>query len=110
MARKYVRVQGQVQKVMFRQTLIRAMIKRGLTGGASNNRQQRDVVDITMDGDTDVIDDLVEALRTTKPLNSWGAQVDTIKVLPSGVAVDAHQVTTTNVDDRSWNPNVEMYL
>ncbi|KAF0699105.1 Aste57867_10307 [Aphanomyces stellatus] len=95
---------------MFRQTLIRAMIKRGIVGGATNNRQQKDVVDITMDGDAATVGALLEALRATKPLNSWGAQVETLTVLKTGMDIDDHQVTTTNVDGRSWNPNVEMYL
>ncbi|RHY66429.1 hypothetical protein DYB30_004719 [Aphanomyces astaci] len=96
MARTYVRVQGNVQKVMFRQTLIRAMVKRGISGGASNNRQQKDLVDITMDGNADEVEALVEALRTTKPLNSWGAEVVTLAVLTSGLDVDAHQVRYTS--------------
>ncbi|KAG9402035.1 hypothetical protein AC1031_007730 [Aphanomyces cochlioides] len=110
MPQVFVRVRGNVQKVMFRQTLIRAMIKRGIVGGASNNRQQKDLVDITFEGEEDAIGQLVQALKTTKPLNSWGAQVEKLEIRDSGISMEDHQVTTENVDNRSWNPNVVMYL
>ncbi|OQS01715.1 hypothetical protein ACHHYP_00303 [Achlya hypogyna] len=105
----HAKATGTVQKVMFRQTIIRAMMKRGIEGGATNLKQ-RDVVEMTLRGDASQIQDLLQAIRETQPLNSWGAQVQTLTVLKAGRPIEDHQVTTTNVDDRSWNPNVEMYI
>jgi len=65
-----------------------------------------------MEGDEDKVLDLAKKLTETKPLNSWGAQLDTLtreetgKVLP----IEKHQVTTENVDKFKWNKNVEFYL
>ncbi|KDO19254.1 hypothetical protein SPRG_15035 [Saprolegnia parasitica CBS 223.65] len=107
----HAKATGNVQQVMFRQTIIRAMTKRGIAGGATNLKTpSRDTVEMTLDGDAATIQTFLDALRTTQPLNSWGARVDALVVLSTGRAVREHQVTTTNVDDRSWNPNVEFYI
>ncbi|EQC36407.1 hypothetical protein SDRG_05864 [Saprolegnia diclina VS20] len=107
----HAKATGNVQQVMFRQTIIRAMTKRGITGGATNLKTPaRDTVEMTLDGDAATIQTFLDALRTTQPLNSWGARVDALVVLPTGRAVQEHQVTTTNVDERNWNPNVEFYI
>jgi acylphosphatase len=91
MAIVHAKVQGTVQQVMFRQTVIRAMISRNIVGGATN-LEQKDQVELTLEGDENHIKDLLQALKTTKPLNSWGAQVNTLTVLNLGKAINEHQV------------------
>ncbi|OQS07077.1 hypothetical protein THRCLA_20223 [Thraustotheca clavata] len=112
MGRKIVhaKVQGTVQRVMFRQTVIRAMIKRDIVGGATNLRENRDQVEMTLDGDENVINEFLATLQATKPLNDWGAQVNKLTIMSTGREVNAHQVTTSNVDNRDWNPNVKFYI
>ncbi|KAG3118931.1 hypothetical protein PI124_g7538 [Phytophthora idaei] len=108
----WLEVRGKVQRVMFRQTVIRAMQKRGLEGGASNDRQDRNLVRMTLRGDSERMEELVAALREGKPINDWGAKATSVEDVDEerGVALEAHQVTTTTVDNRHWNPNVTMFL
>jgi hypothetical protein len=82
---------------------------RSLQAGATNHAD-RTRVDLTLQGSSDVIEELVEKLQSTKPLNSWGAQVEKLEETKAGIALDAHQVTTLNVDRFRWSKGVEMYL
>ena len=101
---------GKVQNVMFRQTFIRALQTRGLRGGATNSEKDNNEVTITMEGDSKMIEELENKLKTKEKLNSWGALVEKYQELPEVIPVDHHQVTTNNVDSFNWSPNVEMYL
>ncbi|GAB9465540.1 hypothetical protein Gpo141_00002946 [Globisporangium polare] len=105
-------VRGKVQNVMFRQTLIRATLKRGLAGGASNDRADKQLVRVTLRGDDERIDELVALLRSGTTLNDWGAKAASVHEVECahGKALDAHQVTTDNVDTKNWNPNVTMFI
>lgn len=105
-------VRGKVQNVMFRQTLIRATLKRGLVGGASNDRADKQLVRVTLRGDDERIDELVALLRSGTALNDWGAKAARVDEVEraQGKALDAHQVTTDNVDTKNWNPNVTMFI
>ncbi|TYZ63150.1 hypothetical protein PybrP1_008233 [[Pythium] brassicae (nom. inval.)] len=109
---RFFEVRGKVQRVMFRQTVIRAMRTRGLTGGASNDRADRTLVRLTLRGDSDAVEELVGELRSGRELNDWGARAAAVMEVERscGVAANAHQVTTENVDNRDWNPNVTMYI
>lgn len=107
--RRFFSARGEVQGVMFRQTLIRGAQKRNLHAGASNLPGGREVL-FTLEGDEALLDEMVQAVRSMDPLNSWGARVDELVEKPEGQPVAEHQVHTGNVDDFSWNPNVEMYL
>ncbi|KAE9310974.1 hypothetical protein PF008_g20318 [Phytophthora fragariae] len=86
---RWLEVRGKVQNVMFRQTVIRAMQKRGLEGGATNDRQDRNL-----------------------PINDWGARATSVEDVDAerGLALEAHQVTTATVDNHRWNPNITMFL
>lgn len=79
---------GKVQKVMFRQvgentfsnfnirqTVIRASIKRGLKAGATNDKLDKNKVDITLIGDIQIIDEMINKMKTGNDLNDWGANV-----------------------------------
>lgn len=107
--RRFYLARGNVQGVMFRQTLIRGAQKRNLRAGASNLPSGTEVA-ITLDGDNDAIHDLVESARSLDPLNSWGARIDELIEQDAGRSIGDHQVTTENVDRFSWNPDVEMFL
>lgn len=107
--KRFFLAQGRVQGVMFRQTLIRGAQNRHLRAGASNLPNGREVA-FTLEGEAAAIADLVEALRTRQPLNSWGACADCLLEQDDGAPVESHQVHTGNVDGFSWNPNVVMYL
>jgi acylphosphatase len=107
--KRFFLAQGKVQGVMFRQTVIRGAHKRKLRAGATNLPGGTQVA-ITLDGDDGAIDDIVAAATKLQPLNSWGAAIETLTELESGRELEEHQVTTDNVDDFSWNPNVEMFL
>ncbi|KAF4322608.1 hypothetical protein BBO99_00003784 [Phytophthora kernoviae] len=105
---RWLEVRGKVQRVMFRQTVIRAMQKRGLEGGATNDRQDKNLVRMTLRGDADRIEELVAALREGKPINDWGARATNVEDMDAerGMVMEAHQVTTATVDNRHWNPNI----
>jgi len=89
---------------------MRACINRGLTAGASNDGTNRSRVTFTIEGANDKIDEIVNYMKTGKPLNSWGARVDRVIELDKGLSIDEHQVTTKNVDQFNWKKNVEFYI
>ncbi|GMF12572.1 unnamed protein product [Phytophthora lilii] len=109
---RWLEVRGKVQNVMFRQTVIRAMQKRGIEGGATNDRQDRNLVRMTLRGDPERVVGLVAALREGKPINDWGARATSVEDVDEerGLALEAHQVTTATVDNHRWNPNITMFL
>jgi acylphosphatase len=95
---------------MFRQTLIRGAKKRGLEAGATNSAVERHRVDFTLRGDNNKIEELITILKSGKPINSWGAKVTSLIENTSGIPLNEHEVTTTNVDNFKWKKGVEMYL
>jgi acylphosphatase len=104
------RATGRVQGVMFRQTFVRALQKRGLEGGASNSRHRRDEITFTAKGAAEVVEELIGKMGAGQPLNSWGARVESLELLDDVIPIDRHQVTTFNVDEFAWSPDVEFYL
>ena len=76
--------------------------------GATNEESGH--VTITLTGDPNQIEQLVEVLGSGKHLNDWGAMVESVVEVAEGKALLAHQVNTANVDSIQWNPNVKMYL
>ncbi|KAJ0407122.1 hypothetical protein ATCC90586_005686 [Pythium insidiosum] len=109
---RFFQVRGKVQRVMFRQTVIRAMIKRGLQGGATNDKADRTLVHVTLRGGADSIQELIDAIGSGSDLNDWGARATAVKEVDRarGKSLSSHQVTTENVDSKNWNPNCTMYL
>ena len=106
----YFLVEGRVQGVMFRQTFIRAAEKRGVSAGASNLPDRR--VSCYLGGDEARVQEILVGLGSREPINSWGALVTRLTMLPpeEGTPLRSHQVTTQNVDRFKWNPDVQMYL
>jgi acylphosphatase len=107
--KRFFLARGNVQGVMFRQTVIRAAQKRKLRAGATNLPGGREVA-ITLDGDDKAIVEMIASAREMKPLNSWGAVIEELVEQDGGRNIRVHQVTTENVDDISWNPDVNMFL
>ncbi|OFZ13020.1 MAG: hypothetical protein A2X86_09360 [Bdellovibrionales bacterium GWA2_49_15] len=103
-------VKGKVQGVMFRQTFIRALLKRQLLGGVSNDPREHDRVSFTIQGDEQKISEVLERLISVVPLNSWGASVTHLELLGAAIPIEQHQVTTANVDNFRWTQSVEFYL
>lgn len=106
----YYKVIGNVQGVMFRQTLIRGALKRGLQAGATNLSDGS--VSFVLNGEESQIEEIILFLKSGKVINSWKAQVEQLLVLPEedGILFEDHQVTTDNVDNFNWSEGVEMYL
>ena len=105
----YLNAHGIVQNVMFRQTIIRAAQKYGLEAGATNGFDKNSCA-ITLKGSKDKIDQLVDKIQNTKILNSWGAQVSSLDILPQGIPIDDHTVTTKNVDDFNWRTDIQFFI
>lgn len=105
----YLVATGKVQGVMFRQTIIRAAEKRKIQAGATNLPSGNEVA-VTLVGDEDLINEIVEGLTSGRPINSWGAFPSQVEVLEQGMELNEHQVTTDNVDDFKWSTGVEFYL
>jgi acylphosphatase len=95
---------------MFRQTVIRAALARGLVAGATNVRTDRGRVDVSLRGDRGKIRELVDGLRSGKRLNSWGARCTSVEEMASGRDPLEHEVNTANVDDIEWVQGVSFYL
>ncbi|SFK24213.1 Acylphosphatase [Nitrosomonas aestuarii] len=103
-------VTGNVQNVMFRQTFIRGAQKRKLKGGASNDTKYSNRVHCSLEGESAAIDEMISKLRTGKPINSWNAHVEVLHFYDYFTEISEHQVTTENVNQHHWSPNVEFYL
>jgi acylphosphatase len=108
---KSFQVTGRVQGVMFRQTFIRACVKRKIHAGATNHPDNRNLVTCTIESDdSKTIDKLVIDLEELNQLNSWGAHVDSLKILEKSLTVKDHEVTTDNVDNFNWSSGVTFFL
>lgn len=60
---RYFKGHGQVQRVMFRQTIIRAAQRRGLVAGASNSKSDINEVTFTLSGDNNKIEEILQFFR-----------------------------------------------
>lgn len=60
---RYFKGYGQVQRVMFRQTFIRAAQRRGLVAGASNTKNNTNEVTFTLSGDNNKIEEILQFFR-----------------------------------------------
>ena len=103
-------VYGKVQGVMFRQTFIQGLLKRKLSGGATNNNDPEKTVSITIEGNKKEIETTIADLKIIKVINSWNASIENIKEHNEIIEFDDHQVTTENVDQFKWSSGVEFYF
>lgn len=109
-ALKSFEARGRVQGVMFRQTLIRGALKRGLRAGATNDPADRGRVTFTVEGAPAALDAFIGALLATKPLSSMGAEAEAVAEITPPIPMERHEVTTDNVGQFHWRGGVEMYL
>ncbi len=103
-------VAGNVQGVMFRQTFIRGAQKRKIKAGATNDSKKHHLVHCSLEGEESVVEEMINKLREVKPLNSWNAQVKELHFYDHFIKFSDHQVTTDNVNDYNWSPDVDFYL
>jgi acylphosphatase len=101
---------GDVQWAMFRQTIMRAALRRNIRAGATNCGDDKHKVIATFCGETRKIDDLVSVLGSGKVLNSWKAKVTSWEEHANGISVEEHEVTTENVDSIQWPGKVEIFI
>jgi len=113
MSQYYFDVYGKVQKVMFRQTLMRAAKKRNLFAAASNDRTDPQHVLCYVEGDEKLCQEIMERIESGMQLNSWGAKASKLEVCErpeSDFLYEEFEVNTKNVDDINWSEGVEFYL
>jgi acylphosphatase len=107
---RYFLARGEVQGVMFRQTLIRAAIKRDLIAGATNQPNPNEV-SFALAGENHKIQEIIDFLKSGKPINNWGAKImEVVEFTDKKDPIETYQVTTSNVDSFEWSPNVDFYL
>jgi acylphosphatase len=107
---KYYEAKGTVQNVMFRQTFIRGAQKRSLKAGATNDSRDMDRVIFILQGEEAQVNQYVDFLKDKKVINSWGATIEKMTRIETEAPLSSFQVTTENVDQFNWNPDVEMYV
>ena len=107
---KHFKATGKVQGIMFRQTLIRGAQKRGLEAGASNCPENKNQAFFCLKGEKNKIVELLEILSSSIELNSWRCRIDTIEELSLNKELCSYEVTTENVINFNWNPNITFYL
>lgn len=103
-------VTGNVQGAMFRQTFVRGAQKRKIKGGATNDSRNHHLVHCSLEGEESVVEEMISKLREVKPLNSWNAQVNELHFYDHFIEFSDYQVTTDNVNDYHWSPDVDFYL
>jgi len=109
MAARYFIAIGKVQGVMFRQTIMRGAMKRGLKAGATNLPNTHEV-DFMLEGEDSSIQEIVDFIRSGKNINDWEAKIDELKEIESGNSISDYEVTTENVESFNWSTNVNFYL
>lgn len=107
---KFFYVFGKVQGVMFRKTFVYGCHIRGLRAGATNSLDRHDKVSCTISGEEAIVNELIGRLTNGEPLNSWGAQVESIEESAEFIPIENHQVHTDNVDSFQWRSGVEVFL
>ena len=107
---RHFKAKGKVQNIMFRQSLVRGLEKRGLEGGASNCSRDRNTAYFCLKGDHDKIEKLIDFLKSGIKLNNWDCHIKEITELSIDKSLKNYEVTTENVNNFNWNPNIIMYL
>lgn len=106
---RFFMVQGKVQGVMFRQTLIRGAQRRNLSAGATNSSDGLKV-DFCLVGNNEKIQEIIDFLKSDVSINSWNPEISAVHEYPEGKTVSEHEVNTENVDGFEWSTDIEMFL
>ena len=109
MACRYFKALGKVQGVMFRQTVMRGAMNRGLKAGATN-LDNKSEVDFMLEGENEKIQEMVDFIKSGEDINDWDAKVEELQEVESKNSIDNYEVTTENVDSFNWSTNVNFYL
>ncbi|RLA64584.1 MAG: hypothetical protein DRQ88_00565 [Epsilonproteobacteria bacterium] len=109
MACRYFKALGKVQGVMFRQTIMRGAMKRGLKAGATNLPSKNEV-DFMLEGEDAVIQEMVDFIKSGKAINDWDAKIEKLEEVNTDDSIGDYEVTTENVDSFNWSTNVNFYL
>eukprot|EP01120_Amphizonella_sp_Union-15-10_P017096 TRINITY_DN9390_c0_g1_i2.p1 TRINITY_DN9390_c0_g1~~TRINITY_DN9390_c0_g1_i2.p1 ORF type:complete len:119 (-),score=15.82 TRINITY_DN9390_c0_g1_i2:22-378(-) len=107
---RYFTAIGNVQRVMFRQTLVRSAIRRGIEAGASRTPNDRAEVSFTLVGNNKQIQEIVTKLKQKKNINNLGAKVLLLREFTSGKEVQEHEVHSGNYLAGEWDPDVKINL
>jgi acylphosphatase len=103
-------VHGKVQGVMFRKTLILAAKNRNLNAGATNDKEDRNCVHFSLEGDKEKIEDIEIKLISLPKLNSWGAKPERLDKVDQYRDVSTYEVTTENINELNFTSGVEFFL
>lgn len=107
---KSFEVFGKVQGVMFRKTFILGLINRKLAGGATNLKNEKRSVQITIVAiDESQIIKVINELLNLDALNSWHAKVEYILEI-NPIEISNHEVTTSNIDPNYSASGIEFYF
>lgn len=106
----YLVVKGKVQHVVFRQAVMRAAIKRNVVAGATNDESDPDRVEISLQGPKDKVQEIVDGLKSGKPLNSFGAHCTSVEILSNGKDPLEHETNTAKFDMTRRDGSCEFYL
>ena len=94
----YLLVTGTVQHVAFRQVIMRASIPRNIIAGVTNDPNDESRVEISLQGQKDKVDEIIDALKSGEALNSLGARCSSVEILNEGKNPLEHETTTANFE------------
>lgn len=106
----YLVVRGKVQHAVFRQAIMRAAIKRNVIAGATNDESDQDRVEISLQGPKDKVQEIIDGLKSGKPLNSFGAMCTSVEIVNSGKKPLEHESNTAKYDMTRPTGSCEFYL
>lgn len=106
----FLAAKGNVQGVMFRQTILKVAKNLGLTAGATNCYYDPERVDISLQGEENKLRLFFDKLKPGKELNSWGAKIDNFEYLDNGRRPLDHQINTNNFQDFNWRQDITFYV
>lgn len=88
-------VTGKVQGVYFRKSFLFVCHKRNLSGAVTNDPKDSSLVNCSLKGDSEAIQKLLYDLEKVSPLNSLGAEIDSILKEPHKMNWDDHDYKYT---------------
>ena len=94
----YFQVEGKVQGVMFRYTVVSAASRFGLNVGATNDSSRFDRVLLTFESNNlNVVLSFLNHLKNTIPLNSLGAHVKSYCESEHLIKIEDHQYNSAKI-------------
>lgn len=106
----YVIARGKVQEVLFKKTLVMAGHRHGVKAGVTNSEEDKNRVDITIQGEPEKVDELLKVLAPGRKLNSIGAEFSSVELVESGKRFDEHTAHTGQFESTRFPDGVEFYV